>query len=129
VHVKEIANKLNNNEASKFIGIEFEKYLNEFYTVKSKGIYEQNFFNSLSLAEQDYESCKLDILNHFNKEKCLNAEGEFNVSSNKFNQLKGQLADKIGDKEEQEMKISYLILNSNFSDQEEFQDRIQTKIT
>lgn len=47
----EVAHRIHYNSISKSVARDFEKYLNEYYQIKTKNIYEQNFYRSLNLAE------------------------------------------------------------------------------
>ena len=46
-----LATRSNYKEISKEVARDFEKYLNEYYQIKTKNLYEQNFYRSLGIAE------------------------------------------------------------------------------
>lgn len=80
---------------------DFQKYLNEYYQVKTKNIYEQNFYRNLNLAEEKFNTCKENIATSFTKEEMLGDWNSFLASKEKYEELKNILKQKIERKEQQ----------------------------
>ena len=79
------------NSISTDVAHNFEKYLNEYYQIRNKGVYEQSFYNSLAVAEEKFNSCKEVVLSTTNKTNCQNKWNQHKASFNVYEQLKRTL--------------------------------------
>lgn len=84
----EVAHKINYNEISKSVARDFEKYLNEYYQIKTKSVYEQSFYRSLNLAEEKFHDCNRSVSELFSPEQCRSDWQSFLDSKNKYEDLK-----------------------------------------
>lgn len=91
----ELASRINYQDFSKAVARDFEIYLNEFYHVKSKDLYEDNFQRAIDRAQSSFNTCNGSATDNFDSTLCNSDWNNFLQSKEKYLELKTILEQKI----------------------------------